>query len=149
MAAFNSARREALAQGLARGLSLKAASEAAGYRSSTSRTRGRSASAAVKARVEEIKEAARWAGQDDLAWIFAELMRLAKAAGKLETAAGMSAAKGLLAEAARLRERLASPEASADAGGGGWVTPAPVPKLTKAEWLAAFAPRRETANEPE
>ncbi len=138
MAALNSARREALAQGLARGLSLKAATQEAGYGSSTSRRCGRAASKAVAARVEEIKEARRWDGQEDLALIFAELMRLAKEAGGMKSAAGMSAAKGLLAEAARLRERLAPPDARRE-----WETPPPVPDLTKAEWLAAFAPRRD------
>jgi hypothetical protein len=64
-------------------------------------------------------------------------MRLAKKAGELGTGAGMVAARGLLAEAIRLK-RDQPPTLAPPPGDDGVILP---PKLTTEEWLAAFAPK--------
>ena len=136
MAAFNNPRHEVFAAALARKDSPRQAWLEAGYASRPLRARRLAETPAMVARVAELTEAAPWVGQDpELARVFSELMRLAKAAGALETGAAMVAARGLLAEAIALRERRAR---------GGGEAPAALalpPALTKEEWIAAFAPR--------
>ena len=139
MAALNNSRHEGFARALARGASPKQAAAETGYDYHPDRARRLAATAAVAARVAELIEAARWGGHADLATVFSELMRLAKAAGELETAAAMVAARGLLAEAIALRERASAGVGNGE-GPGASVSALP-PALTKEEWIAAFAPR--------
>ena len=133
MGALDNPRHEALAQGLARGISVREATIEAGLSARhLPRSVRLAASPAVVARMAEIRQQAVWGGLEDLEKVFGELMRLAEAAGKLGSAAGMNSARTLLAEAARLRERLPAAPATAEA-------PLP-PRLSKEEWIAAFAP---------
>ncbi|HZL19468.1 MAG TPA: hypothetical protein VFG23_17165 [Polyangia bacterium] len=137
MAALCNTRHEAFARALARGVSLREATAASGLKYFPKRMQARAATAAVVARVEELKEEARWRGQQDLKRVFEKLFDLASSASELKTGAALTAARGLLAEAARLREHLPGAGHGAPLQG---VRPAP--DLTKEEWLAAFAPRR-------
>ena len=133
MAAFDDERREKFAQGLARGLTASRAWAAAGYAPKGPRARLVAEREDVKARVTELIRAREWGGSGDLAPVINECMRLALVAGELPSAAGMVAARGLLAEAARLKGLL------------GAAAPAPDelsarPELTDDEWLAKYAP---------
>ena len=90
----------------------------------------------------EIKLATAWGGDAELAEVFHELMRLAAlAAGKEDSAASLSLAKGLLTEAGRLRSRLPP-----GVGAAAPVEPVPArilpPVLTTEQWIEAFAPKR-------
>jgi hypothetical protein len=129
MAALENRRMEALAQGLADGLALHAATKAAGYSRQTGESRRRAARADVQARVAEIARERR-ASAADLEPVIEQLIGLAAEAGKLGTAAGMTAARGLLSEAARLKLLL---------------PPAPDPNryvppdLTTEQWVAKYA----------
>jgi hypothetical protein len=102
MAALDDTRREALAQGLADGLALHAATKAAGYSRQTGESRRPAARADIQARVAEIASERR-AAAAALEPVIDKLMDLAAEAGKLGTAAGMAAARGLLSEAARVK----------------------------------------------
>ncbi len=68
----------------------------------------------------------------DLAPVIGELMRAAKAAVALDTAAGMQAARDLLITAADLKQRL-----PADASGA---SPWP-PVMSAEEWQSRFKPK--------
>ena len=137
MPALWNPRHGAFAQALARGESIAAATAASGLKHMPQRMRERAETPALKERVAELKEQHRWGDNDELAKVFGVLMRLAESAGTLESGAAMTAAKGLLAEAARLRESVPRAQASA---------PAPerprLPTLTREEWIATFAAPR-------
>ena len=90
----------------------------------------------VPERIEELRDHIHWGETADVAPVINELMRLAREAGTFKTAAGMVAAKGLLAEAARLKGRLAEPAA------GERETAPREPPLSNADWLAKHAPCR-------
>jgi hypothetical protein len=95
----------------------------------------------VTGRVEEIREATAWAEPEALTTVFRELLRLAAAAGELKSGAGMNAARTMLAEAARLRERGPPPPPARSQPNP--VASAPtLPDLTTEEWIAAFGPIR-------
>jgi len=134
MGAFEDVRLEALAQALARGLPLHAATREAGYSRQTGMSRRRAGRYDVQTRVNEIKRE-RLDAAADPAPIIDLLMELGAAAGKLGTAAGMVAARGLLAEAARLKVKLVEEQGPATTYS---IVP---PKLSKEEWLRAFAPK--------
>ena len=133
MAAFEDERRERFAQGLARGAAASRAWEDAGYKRKGPRARAAAKRKDMVARVKEIIRAREWGGSGDLAPVIDECMRLAIKARTMNTAAAMVAARGLLAEAARLKGLL------------GAAAPAPDelsarPELTDDEWLARYAP---------
>ncbi|HEY5070529.1 MAG TPA: hypothetical protein VII63_00715 [Caulobacteraceae bacterium] len=136
MAAFENKRLEALAQALAKGLPVHAATRKAGYSRQCEVSRRRAARAEVVTRVGEI-ELERIAAAADLVPLIRQLTTLAAAAGKLGSAAGMVAARGLLAEAALHKRHLAASRPAATSVSG----PVPPPVLTKEEWIAAFAPK--------
>ncbi len=133
MGALNKPNQECFAAALARGISVREAANQAGF---DGRHIGRvttlAASKPIARRVVEIRREALWGGRVELADVFDTLMRLARAAGALKTGAGMAAAKALLAEAASLMERATM---ALDENGD---LP---PRLSKEEWIAAFAPK--------
>jgi len=137
MGAFENVRMEALAQALAKGLPLHAATKEAGFSRQNDVSKRRAARADVVARVAEIA-AERIETAADVVPLIAQLTELATAAGKLGSAAGMTAARGLLVEAARLkgllRRTVESHRVAAEPR---------VPVLSRDEWLKAFSPHWE------
>ncbi len=90
----------------------------------------------VLARIVALTDEIYWGETSDLAPVINELMRLARDAGGIGSAAGMVAARGLLAEAAKLKGRLGEPIT-------GERSAAPRnPPLSNADWLAKHAPSR-------
>jgi hypothetical protein len=129
MTALENRRMEALAQGLADGLALHAATAAAGYSRQTGESQRRAARADVQHRLTEIAGERR-AAAAALEPVIDKLMDLAAEAGKLGTAAGMAAARGLLSEAARVKLLLPPPpQAQRELP----------PQLTTEEWVAKYA----------
>ena len=135
MAILESSRLEALAQALAKGLGVQAASTEAGYSRQYEVSRQRAARLDVRARVAEI-EADGLRAAADLTPIIDKLTELAEAASKLNSGTGMMAACRMLSEAARLKGLLPAFEQL-------HATDGLPPELTKEEWLAAFAPRHD------
>ncbi len=131
---LESERREKLAQALARGLGVEAANCEAGYAKQCGSSIERAARADVRARVAEI-EAERLREAADLVPIIDKLVELADVASKLESGVGMMAACRMLSEAARLKGLLPSVEDL-------YEEPLP-PRLSKEEWIAAFAPKHD------
>ena len=134
MPPLDNPRHETFARGLARGLSLREASNAAKFFGSLTRIRKRSIRPAIAVRVAELTDQAQWGGDLQLKAIFEHLVALAKEAGDLKSAAAMVAARGLFAEATRLRTgaREARPAE----------TEAPLPpRFDKEEWLAIWGPK--------
>lgn len=140
MAALKNPKHEALAQGVAAGISKKEALKGAGYASSS----GNWAifrRAEVKARMEEIREAANWgAGLDQASQKLAEL---ARRSADLGTAVGLLGAGKLVVEIAKRRERLdaatprpATPlEAPAPEMAPVFI---PLPQLSVEEWNSKY-----------
>lgn len=141
MAAFEDERREKFARGLAEDLPAWRAWEAAGYGRNPHRARTRAAKAEMIARVRELRLARLWGGSRDLAPVIDECMRLAQIAGEQPTGAALIAARGLLAEAARLKQML--PMTGNGAQNARWVPPEPV--MDHEAWMARFAPREADA----
>lgn len=99
-------REEAFARALAMGLSLTEACIEAGYIGNWKQARKRAARPDIVARVTALRDERHWDGTADVAPVINALMRLARKAGDMPTAAAMAAARGLLAEAAKLKDRL-------------------------------------------
>ncbi|MGI8841705.1 MAG: hypothetical protein ACR2F8_13135 [Caulobacteraceae bacterium] len=137
MQPLTDARREAFAQAFVRLGAKSAAYREAGYRAN----RGGAARLAAKKPVaERIAELSRQYAQTCRAGAeetIAALMALAEAADALNTAAALKEARLARLEAHRLWTELGARQ-------GQECRPLP-PILTKEEWLAAFAPRREEA----
>ncbi|MBA3812295.1 MAG: hypothetical protein H0X27_11765, partial [Caulobacteraceae bacterium] len=139
MATMGKSRNEAFAQALAGGASPGRAWAEAGYVGHGHRARRRAADPAVKRRVAEIGREKTLAAKD-LMPVIEEMMRLVKEASKLDTAAGLTAARGLLAEAARLKGLLPEPP---------WAPEEPPRRrLTTEEWVAKYAPPGTRRAEP-
>jgi hypothetical protein len=136
MPALEDKRLEALAQALARGEAVHAATREAGYSRQTGISRRRAELPVVSMRIEEI-EREKWEASIDLTPVIDKLMFLVDQAGKQGTAAALVAARGLLADVASLKARRAA-EAAAATGPFQAVQLPPI--LTKEEWLKAFAP---------
>ncbi len=103
MTSLKNARYEAYARARVRGLDPKRAYYAAGY-SGEGRNYGRvEQTPKVIARIEELRGENLWSECEDLGPLIDELGRLVKAAGRLDSAASLVAARGLIAEAARLK----------------------------------------------
>lgn len=130
MAAKGRSRGEAFAQALAGGASPGRAWAEAGYVGHGHRARRRAAHPSVTQRVAEIGREKTLAAKD-LTPVIEEMMRLATTAGELNTVAGLTAARGLLAEAARLKGLLPEPP---------WVPEEQFPReLSHEEWMAKYA----------
>lgn len=130
-------RHEAYARARAAGLVPRAAFLEAGYHDRARNVQRIASRREVVKRIAELQRDAAWGGSGDLKPVIDELMRLALAAGKLRSGAGMTAAKGLLSEAARLKGLLEARPDRAD--------PADPPRrvqLSNDEWLAKYAPPR-------
>ena len=138
-APLNNPRHEAFAAALARGASVReATAEADLSRRHLARMIALALTEPIADRVAELRREAVWNGSLELAAVYDEMMRLARAAGRLKTGAGMLAAGKFLAEAARLCERATK---AASEGGARLAGPIMPPVLTKEEWLAAFVPK--------
>jgi len=135
MAAFENARMETLAQGLAAGLALHEATAAAGFSRQNGMSRRRAARADVTTRVAQIA-AERIAKAADLVPVIDQLMTLAAKAETMTSAAALSAARGLLAEAVKVKAMLPAKAAGRD-------EEPRVPNLNKEERLKAFSPHWE------
>ena len=107
-------RREAFAQAMARGTAPIDACSEAGYGRWYKQAKRLSTNAEIIARIEEIREHEAGGGSDDLAPVIDALMSLAKKAAGLNTAAAMGAARGALAEAARLKQLLPKPKTAGE-----------------------------------
>ncbi len=107
MPPFDAPRRERCAQFQARGASVAQASKKAGYPRHNTRAVARAAHPAMVRRIGEIKAEMARQGDPDLGPVIDALLAAASEAGKCdkirETAAGLVAIRGLLAEAARLK----------------------------------------------
>ena len=98
-------REEALARVLAMGLSRGMAVGEAGYAKHWKHGRERVARPDIVARARELGDARQWGETRDAGEMIGALMRLAGKAGRMRTAAAMVAARGLVAEAAKLEQR--------------------------------------------
>ena len=134
MAALSNPKREAFAEALARGHPVLRAWEKAGFAYHATRARRRMAAPDMVARVAEIRRERDGDGPADLIPVINRCMILAEAAGKIGSAAGMAAARGLLAEAARLK-RLLPPAPLSES----W--PEDRPELSDDEWLDKYGPK--------
>lgn len=129
---------EHFARGVVRGVEPKQASREAGYsksRCNKGRVEDRLKTEAYLKMEQKVREEdARTLTEVEP--IIHKLIEAAAKAGSLDSAAGYSAMRGLLAEAARLQLRvdisLLLPPSP------------PEPEMTREEWLAEYGPKRET-----
>jgi len=128
-------RHETFARALARGATQVDAYEEAGYARRSDCASRLALKPHVRARLEALRGSL--AGGGAPAMIYADLLRLAHKAEVLGTPAGLSAARGALAAAARLslieRDRPAPAQERDPNNPRHWT-------MTRAEWLATFAP---------
>jgi hypothetical protein len=101
-------REEALARALAMGRSRHAAVTEAGY-ARHARHLARATRPDIVARARELGDAAQWGEAREPSEMTRALMRLAGKAGGMRSAAAMVAARGLVAEAAKLNARCETP----------------------------------------
>jgi hypothetical protein len=127
-------KREALAQLLARDVPFRQASKQAGYvHCWKSRALARTKRADVAQRVAEIRRARALEATDLTPMIDALMAAAEKAQAELEkTPAGLTAIRGLLVEAARLKGLAPPPPLQA---------PQPRVRMTDEEWMETFAPK--------
>ena len=103
-------RREKLAEALARGESEKAACKTAGYKANwKKRIMERTRRSEIAERVEEIRQQIAETVRD-IGPVIEALMKAAEDAAQLKTAAGFTATRALLAEAAQLKTALPEPD---------------------------------------
>lgn len=131
-------RREKLAQALARGESEKAACRTAGYKANwKKRIMERTRRSEITERVDEILQEVA-AAVRDLGPVIEALMKAAEEAGQLKTAAGFTAARALLAEAAQLKAALPEPDFEEEEEEEEEENE---PPLDREAWLARFGPK--------
>jgi hypothetical protein len=139
MPALTDPRREAFAWGLAEGLAPLHVYRQCGFkaksRNQAATARNMAARASIVARVDEIRQAMNWAATADIAKVINELAWLVRKARTLESAAALVAAKGMLSEVAKLKGKLG------DAGAEPVDTTPPAPPMSRAEWIATYAPK--------
>jgi hypothetical protein len=99
-------RQETFAHALAAGRSRIAASSEAGYPGDWKWARMRAAAAPIATRAVALRHEPAWDETADVAGVIKAMLRLARKAGDMQTAAAMAAARGLLAEAAKLKSGL-------------------------------------------
>jgi len=126
-------RLEAFAQAIALGRTPVEAAIEAGYAPPRNHLRLRLK--LTEKRVEHLRTLLGGGNTRELAPIIEQMIRLAGKAAELETASGLASARGLLAEAARLKQLL--PESPTSATAATSTAPA-APALSREEWLAAF-----------
>ena len=125
-------RHEALAQALARDDNVSAAGRTAGFGKNAAYAWRLSRSPKIIDRVAELVQTAPWGGSSDLVPVINEMAKRGIEAGKLGTAAGMIAARQLLAEAARLKQLLPVPEEA--------YPPPRRRQMSTREWVETFCP---------
>ena len=135
-------RQEAFARALAMELPQTGASSEAGYTKDWRHARERAETPDILARVTALRDALQLDETSDVAPVIEALMRLAKKAGDMPTAAGMAAARGLLAEAAKLKGRLQ--DKGETAGRVEPVDPRYLP-LSHEDWMAEYGHLGERA----
>lgn len=122
------AKYEAFARALARGKDVMEAYAAAGYESPHRQMALRMArDEKIVARVEALRQEARWGGSRDLSVVINALMKLGSE-GDATTAAMVAAKRSCLVEAAKLKAQLPVPQPVFQ----------PVRQLTDAEWTAKY-----------
>jgi hypothetical protein len=132
MAALMIPRQESFAKALAEGLTPDEAAEMAGYKGEKKQARHRARQAKFVERVAELRRRRDWGGSSDVGPLIDELMKTVQEARKLDTAAAFVAIRGLIVEAARLKQTLREFEPE---------EPLP-PPLTTAEWVEKYAPKK-------
>ncbi len=137
MPVLANSRHEVFARARAAGLTRRAAFAETGYHDRGRNIQRIDSRPEVADRIVELERDAAWGGSGNLKPVIDDLMRLAQAAGELGSAAGMTAARGLLCEAARLKGLLEAQSCLATVAD----PPRRVP-LSDDEWLAKFAPPR-------
>ncbi len=129
--------REACAQHLARGLSMRAAINAAGYKQYKTKLAQAMMAPEVVARVETIRRQLAGGGSRNIAPLIDLLLTYATLSSNLGTAAGMREARGMVVEAARLKALLPEePDDDPNASEDWAATP-----YNREQWLAEFAPQ--------
>ena len=135
MPKLENAAHEAFAHARARGVKQRDAYLAAGFKGRSNASRMNTFPDVPK-RIEEIKQALLWGGSSDLAPVINLLAVAAEKAIGHNSSASLVAARGLLAELAKLKRLL----------GESFVAAAEAPPreapLTSAQWLAKYAPPR-------
>lgn len=124
-------RREAFAQGLARKLKPEEAHVAAGYKPSRNAAK-LAAVKEIKARVEEIAKRIAWGETRDVTPMIEDLKDAFDKAVALGSGAGMVAARGLAAEAAKLKQLLPREPEAEDSRARR------MQSLTEAEWIKLY-----------
>ena len=139
MPALTDPRREAFAWGLAEGLAPLHVHRQCGFKAeakneaATARTMA--ARPSMVARVDEIRHTMNWAANADIGSVINELAWLVRKARTLDSAAALVAAKGMLSEVVKLKGKLGDADAEP-------VDPTPAaPPMSRAEWIAAYAPK--------
>ncbi len=138
--ALKEPQQEATAQGLARGLSIHKAMKQAGYTRYRKEIDELMQTPPMVERIETIKYDRDRGGSGDLGFLVDTLISLADLAADLGTAAGVREARGLLADAAKLKALL-PPEECAPAHDLGEDDEIEIDMEPEA-WLAKFAPQR-------
>lgn len=128
MGGANKEKREKMAQGMAEGLTPKAAAKRAGYTSSS--IYHIPDDPEFQQRVEVLKAHLEWGGTRRLGPVIDELRDVALAARMLKSAAGMNAARGALVAAANLKQLLPKSEAEGDER-----------ELSLKEWAKRYGPK--------
>lgn len=137
MSALGNPRHEMIAQGVARGKTLRASALKAGYGNAGGFISKMAVRDDFKARVAEINEFLDWGATGDLAPVINELARGAKTAMRLGSAAGVKAAGELLRLVAELKQRLPPPAPA-------WKPPPP-PPMTAEAWSRKYKAIAATA----
>ena len=136
MPALTNSRYEAFAHQLAKDLNPIDAAVAAGFARSQTQACKRALRPEIVARVEELKRLRGWGGSRDVGPLIDELAEAVKAARQLNSAAAFVAIRGLIVEAARLKQMLPAPEEYYE------------PPMTPEEWLKAFGAPNIAATPP-
>ncbi|HEY7901161.1 MAG TPA: helix-turn-helix domain-containing protein [Caulobacteraceae bacterium] len=127
-------KRATLARALAEGLNVKHAAKLSGYgRQTVYRLR---AEAAFGAEVEKLRDELAWGGSTDLAPVINELVRYARQAAELKSAAALNVARQLLVETARLKQAMSGQVAAAAAKAAEDAHQAELD-----DWLATYGPK--------
>ena len=139
MPALKNSRYEAFAHQQAQGLNPQDAALAAGFAKSQTQACRRALRPEIVARVEELKRLRDWGGSRDLRPLINELGAAVQEARTLNSAAAFVAVRGLIVEAARLKQMLPEPEPE---------EPDEPPPRTSAEWLARHRPKTNAETPP-
>ena len=129
MPAIQNSRYEAFAHQLAQDLNPQDAALAAGFVKSQTQACRRALRPEIVKRVEELRRLRDWGGSRDVGPLINELGAAVQEARKLDTAAAFVAVRGLIVEAARLKQMLPEPEEPFE------------PPMTPEEWLKEFRPK--------